>query len=192
MSAPLDAPIDLDASIDHLATCGQSCTTRRSALALGAAAGAVALLSGCSVYGETSADAPVADASGSSSDDEAGGTETDAAESDPDSTDSADDGGSSGGVELAKTADIPVGSGKIFADEGVVVTQPTEGEFVAFSTVCTHQGCAVEKIEDGTINCLCHGSKFKITDGSVSDGPAKKPLPAKKINVDGDTIKLDA
>ena len=42
---------------------------------------------------------------------------------------------------------MPVGGGKIFAAEKVVVTQPTEGDFKAFSAVCTHQGCVVAKIE---------------------------------------------
>ena len=103
-------------------------------------------------------------------------------------------GGSSAGAGstpiTAKTSDIPVGGGKIFAAKAVVVTQPSKGTFKAFSTVCTHQGCSVNAIKDGTINCPCHGSKFAIGDGSVSDGPAPKPLPAKQISVEGDSIIL--
>ncbi|MEV0642155.1 Rieske (2Fe-2S) protein [Streptomyces sp. NPDC050619] len=94
------------------------------------------------------------------------------------------------GQELAKTADIPVGGGKIYADEKVVVTQPKEGEFKAFSNICTHQQCPVANVSDGTINCTCHGSKFAIADGSVSHPPATKPLPEKKITVEGDSIRL--
>ncbi|MFD0418774.1 Rieske (2Fe-2S) protein [Streptomyces sp. NPDC127108] len=98
--------------------------------------------------------------------------------------------GGGGGAVLAKTADIPVGGGKIFKDENVVVTQPTKGEFKAFSNRCTHKGCPVTSVEGGTINCPCHGSKFDITDGSVKQNPAPKPLPATKITVEGDEIKL--
>ncbi|NUP18178.1 MAG: Rieske (2Fe-2S) protein [Streptomyces sp.] len=106
-----------------------------------------------------------------------------------------DDSGSSSveassGQELAKTGDIPVGGGKIFKDEQVVVTQPTDGEFKAFSNICTHQQCPVAGVADGTINCTCHGSKFNITDGSVAHPPATKPLPEKKITVDGNSILL--
>ncbi|HEY9439408.1 MAG TPA: Rieske (2Fe-2S) protein, partial [Streptomyces sp.] len=62
-------------------------------------------------------------------------------------------GGESGGGALAKTADIPEGGGMVFADKGVVVTQPVAGQFKAFSSKCTHQGCAVNEISNGTINC---------------------------------------
>ncbi|MCT9076702.1 Rieske (2Fe-2S) protein [Streptomyces fulvoviolaceus] len=96
----------------------------------------------------------------------------------------------SAGTELAKTSDIPVGGGKIFKDEKVVVTQPKEGEFKAFSNICTHQQCPVANVSDGTINCTCHGSKFKIADGSVANPPATKPLPEKQITVDGNSIRL--
>lgn len=80
------------------------------------------------------------------------------------------------------------GRGKVIGD--VVVTQPKPGEFKAFSSKCTHAGCAVKDISNGTINCPCHGSQFSAADGSVTKGPATKPLPAASITVDGGSIKL--
>ncbi|WP_031075665.1 Rieske (2Fe-2S) protein [Streptomyces sp. NRRL S-118] len=94
------------------------------------------------------------------------------------------------GQRLASTADIPSGGGTVFKDQQVVVTQPQAGEFRAFSAICTHQRCVVAAVEDGTINCACHGSRFRITDGSVVRGPATRPLPAEDITVSGDTISL--
>ncbi|MEV5277744.1 Rieske (2Fe-2S) protein [Streptomyces sp. NPDC051994] len=99
-------------------------------------------------------------------------------------------GGAAGGTVLGRTSDIPQGGGKIFADQGVVVTQPTAGQFKAFSSKCTHQGCAVSSVSGGTINCPCHGSKFDVVDGSVKGGPAPSPLPAAAISVEGGSIKL--
>jgi len=88
---------------------------------------------------------------------------------------------------IAKTADVPVGSG-VIVDE-VVVTQPTAGVFKGYSAKCTHKGCMVDKIADGTIDCPCHGSKFNL-DGTVANGPADKPLPPENITVQGDEIVL--
>ena len=99
-------------------------------------------------------------------------------------------GGSADTSGLAKTSDIPVGGGKIFAAEKVVVTQPNSGEFKAFSSTCTHMGCTVSAVTNGTINCPCHGSKYSIKDAHVVSGPAPKPLPAMQIKVSGGEIKL--
>ena len=88
---------------------------------------------------------------------------------------------------IAKTADVPVGSGLIV--DKIVVTQPVAGQFKGFSATCTHKGCTVDKIADGTIDCPCHGSKFNL-DGSVAKGPAQKPLEVQAIAVEGDSIVL--
>jgi Rieske Fe-S protein len=180
--------------------CENDCPTRRSALKLSAAAGSVAVLGGCAVYGgstaATGAGGPgdpsgdAADAAGAS-----GGGDP-SADPSPDGQDADSDAGTGEkaggkpGSALTSTAQIPVGGGKIFAKRGVVVTQPTAGAFKAFSTECTHQGCAVGRVADGTIDCLCHGSKVKISDGSVADGPARRPLASRKIAVDGDAVTL--
>ncbi|MEU8866293.1 Rieske (2Fe-2S) protein [Streptomyces umbrinus] len=106
------------------------------------------------------------------------------------SSDASESSGSGGGAALAKTTDIPEGGGKIFADQGVVVTQPTAGEFKAYSTVCPHQKQQVNSVADGTITCPAHGSQFNATDGSVKKGPATSGLTAAKITVSGDSITL--
>ena len=72
-----------------------------------------------------------------------------------------------------------------------MVTQPASGRYKAFSAVCTHVGCIVNKVTNGTIDCPCHGSEFKITNGAVVTGPAPSPLPARQIKiVDGHVILL--
>ena len=104
---------------------------------------------------------------------------------------SSGDGAGSGGTVLGAAADIPVGGGKIFTAAKVVVTQPARGEFKAFSAICTHVGCLCNQVADGTINCPCHGSKFKITDGSVVTGPAPTSLAAAKVTVADGKVMLD-
>jgi Rieske Fe-S protein len=101
-----------------------------------------------------------------------------------------DSGDSGGGGPLTSTGDVPVGGGQIISDDEVVVTQPTEGDFKAFTAVCTHQGCIVGKVENGEILCPCHGSAFSATDGSVVNGPATAPLEEVQISVKGNEISL--
>ncbi|MEU3949958.1 Rieske (2Fe-2S) protein [Streptomyces sp. NPDC029526] len=142
------------------------------------AAGLTVALTACG----GSDDSPSAGASGDAS--SAAGSDDSAAGSDDDG------GGGDAGAALATTAEIPEGGGKVFADQKVVVTQPSAGEFKAFSANCTHRGCAVQSVADGVINCPCHNSNFSITDGSVQGGPAPKPLPSVPITVEGDSISL--
>ncbi|GHH13715.1 MULTISPECIES: Rieske (2Fe-2S) protein [Streptomyces] len=94
------------------------------------------------------------------------------------------------GQPLARTDDIPEGGGKVFEDRKIVVTQPEKGSFKAFSAVCTHQGCTVSQVTDGTILCPCHSSRFRITDGSVTAGPATRPLAEEQVMVHGNSVYL--
>jgi len=94
-----------------------------------------------------------------------------------------------GNTPLAATADIPVNSGMLFEADEYIVTQPKSGDFRGFSSICTHEGCPVDVFDTpGEMDCSCHSSHFKITDGSVISGPAKKPLPRKPIIVEGGQI----
>ncbi|CAN5823911.1 Rieske (2Fe-2S) protein [soil metagenome] len=142
--------------------------SRKTVLVGGAAVLTGAALSACTTYGKKPAAAP-SSAPPESAPPEAGPPEARAA-------------------AVASTADVPVGSGVIVGD--VVLTQPSAGVFKGFSAVCTHAGCNVAKIADGTIDCPCHGSKFNL-DGSVAKGPASKPLEPTSISVQGDSIVLD-
>lgn len=94
------------------------------------------------------------------------------------------------GTLLGAASDIPVGGGAIYTAAKVVVTQPASGQYKAFSAVCTHVGCLVNKVTSGTIDCPCHGSEFKITNGAVVAGPAPSPLPARQIKIVDDQVIL--
>ena len=104
-----------------------------------------------------------------------------------DSTGSGDAGGTPG-EELAAVADVPVGGCFVVSGAKVVVTQPAEGDFKAFTAVCTHRGCLVESSTEGDIPCPCHSSKFSLDDGSPISGPATAALEAVEITVSGDSI----
>jgi Rieske Fe-S protein len=106
------------------------------------------------------------------------------------STGDAPSGAASAAGGAIAAADVPVGGGKVFEDVKVVVTQPTEGDFKAFSAICTHQGCTVNGVSNGVITCPCHGSTFDIATGEVKQGPATQALPTKSVTVGADGIKV--
>lgn len=93
-----------------------------------------------------------------------------------------------GALASVPAADVPVGGGIILAEIPLVVTQPEQGSFRAFSGICTHQGCSVTRIANGRIVCPCHSSMFSIDDGSVVGGPAPEPLPELTVEVEGDDV----
>lgn len=97
--------------------------------------------------------------------------------------------GSAAGA-LATTSEIPVGGGMIFPAKLVVVTQPTSGDFKAFSAVCTPWAARSHHQQTGTIDRPCHGSQYSIKNGAVVGCPAPAPLPAKQIKANGSSIFL--
>ena len=93
---------------------------------------------------------------------------------------------------ITETSEVPVGGGKVVNVSGtkVVVTQPVDGTFKAFSAVCTPQGCTVNSVENDEIDCPCHGSKFSGDTGAVLSGPATAPLAAIAVAVADGTVSF--
>lgn len=87
------------------------------------------------------------------------------------------------GKVLVAAAAVPVGGGTILDSAGVVVTKDPSGAVHAFSSTCTHQGCTVNEVSGGTINCPCHGSRFDARTGAPVAGPATRPLPTVAVVV---------
>jgi cytochrome b6-f complex iron-sulfur subunit len=115
-------------------------------------------------------------------------TSTSAPAADPSSATSSATSGSD--VALAKVSDVPVG-GAISANsaEGkpIILSQPTSGDIVGFSAICTHMGCTVAPA-GAQLKCPCHGSVYKASDGSVVNGPAPNPLAPFTVHVSGQDI----
>jgi nitrite reductase/ring-hydroxylating ferredoxin subunit len=93
-------------------------------------------------------------------------------------------------VVVAKTSDIPIGSGKKFDVEGVqiLVTQPRAGEFRGFSAICTHAGFVMTNMANSEIKCDNHGAVYSADDGSVLSGPAPRALGKVTVTVEGDDV----
>lgn len=104
------------------------------------------------------------------------------------SNDTSDGAGSGSGEVLADVADVPVEGGTVNGGAGVVVTQPTDGDYRAFSSKCPHQGCDVSRVDNNVITCPCHNSKFSAETGDVQSGPAPRGLAEIDVVVEGESI----
>ena len=96
-------------------------------------------------------------------------------------------------VAQVAAAEIPVGGAHIM--DKWVVSQPTEGEFMAFSRVCPHQGGDINEIGelDGRTVAICkkHGSEFDVTTGEVLSGPSRDGMQgAKAVTVNGANVEI--
>lgn len=76
---------------------------------------------------------------------------------------------------LAPVDNVPINGGLVIG--GVVLTRDAKGDVRGYSATCTHQGCKVDAVKNGKIQCPCHGSAFNASTGAVVRGPASRPLP---------------
>jgi nitrite reductase/ring-hydroxylating ferredoxin subunit len=111
-----------------------------------------------------------------------------------DSTEAADGGSNKakaqGGKAIAQTSAVAPGSAVQFEESGspAVLVHLDSGDFVAYSAVCTHQGCTVA-YQKGQLACPCHGSVFDPANGAeVVAGPAPRPLPDIPVEVRGGEV----
>jgi Rieske Fe-S protein len=84
---------------------------------------------------------------------------------------------------------VPVGGSVVVSGRSgkVAVAQPTAGKVVAFSAICTHQGCTVGAA-GRQLECPCHGSVFDAFTGTVVKGPARAPLSKVAVSVSGQDV----
>jgi Rieske Fe-S protein len=93
-------------------------------------------------------------------------------------------GGSGGGTPATPTAPVVLGAegevakggAQLYQDQNVVVSRAENGSLKAFSSICTHAGCAINKLQGTTLVCPCHGSEFDAMNGKVRRAPATVPL----------------
>ena len=155
--------------------------TRRTVLCAGGAGAAglcAFVLTGCSSGSTSSATTSVLPSTA--------GTSADNSTSSGGAT-SASPGG--GGKQVAKLSDIPVGGSISATLDGkpIILAQPSTGKVVAFTAICTHQGCTVNP-DGAVLRCPCHASTYDAFTGKDTGGPARSPLAAIPVTVSGGAV----
>ncbi|MFQ5733135.1 MAG: ubiquinol-cytochrome c reductase iron-sulfur subunit [Planctomycetaceae bacterium] len=87
-------------------------------------------------------------------------------------------------VKLGSTSEFQGVNVTPFPEERLWVFSDDDGVY-AISSVCTHLGCIVSRMEEGGFFCPCHGSRFDAR-GKVLSGPAPRPLVYLKLSVSPD------
>ena len=159
--------------------------TRRTVLCAGSAGAAglcAFVLTGCSSGSTSSATTSVLPSAASTSADNS--TSSGGATS-------ASPGG--GGKQVAKLSDIPVGGSISATLDGrpIILAQPSTGKVVAFTAICTHQGCTVNP-DGAVLRCPCHASTYDAFTGENTGGPARSPLAAIPVTVSGGAVLASA
>ncbi|WP_089100937.1 Rieske (2Fe-2S) protein [Streptomyces hyaluromycini] len=79
-------------------------------------------------------------------------------------------------VDLGAESEVAKGGARLYREHNVVVSRSADGGLKAYSTICTHAGCPINKLQGTTLVCPCHGSEFDALTGKVVRSPATEPL----------------
>ncbi len=100
-----------------------------------------------------------------------------------------DPGGTTINLTSDTFADLKTVGGYAYKDD-IIIIRVSDEQYVALSSVCTHQGCTVGyNSSDTAIVCPCHGSMY-TTAGAVTQGPATASLKKYTVTVSGDTLTI--
>jgi Rieske Fe-S protein len=92
-------------------------------------------------------------------------------------------------IVAGKASEFQPNSGAVvkFGTKPAIIIRTPEGEFRAFTAVCTHLECTVQyKSETSQIWCACHNGVYDLA-GNVVSGPPPRPLESFTVNLRGES-----
>ncbi|GIG25815.1 non-heme iron oxygenase ferredoxin subunit [Cellulomonas denverensis] len=97
------------------------------------------------------------------------------------------------------TADVPEAGALRVELEGpsgvveVAVVRAEDGGLYAISDICSHGAVSLSdgEVEDCTVECWLHGSRFDLKTGEPLGPPAVRPVPVYPLTVDGERVLVD-
>ncbi|MGP3988091.1 non-heme iron oxygenase ferredoxin subunit [Streptomyces sp. 3N207] len=66
----------------------------------------------------------------------------------------------------------------------------TEGEVFAINDICSHANVSLSEgeVDECSIECWLHGSRFDLRTGKPSGLPATRPVPVYPVKIEGDDV----
>ena len=93
---------------------------------------------------------------------------------------------------IAAASEIGAGEMKSVDVSGeLILLANVEGRIYAVSDICTHEECTLSDggiLEGVEVECECHGARFDVTNGQVTQEPAEEPLKTYDVSVAGDDV----
>ena len=103
--------------------------------------------------------------------------------------------GTPAGQPVITLAELPaVGAVRVIVDGlPVAVVRTEDGEVHAVGDTCTHADVSLAEgeVDDCSIECWLHGSRFDLRTGRPTALPAIRPVPVYPVTVEGDTVFVD-
>ena len=98
------------------------------------------------------------------------------------------------GVRVASLSELPdEGAVRVEVAGKPICLARTLGEVLAVSDICSHADVSLSEgdVEDGTVECWLHGSRFDLRSGKPTGLPATKPVATYPVTIEGDDVLVD-
>lgn len=72
----------------------------------------------------------------------------------------------------------------------IALVRESQGAVHALGDRCSHGDISLSEgfVEDDSIECWAHGSKFELSTGTPRNFPAYEPVPVFAVEIDGDDV----
>ena len=98
-------------------------------------------------------------------------------------------------IKVCEETDLEVGAAVRVVIDGlpIALVRDSAGAVHAIGDTCTHGDISLSEgfVEDGTLECWAHGSKFSLETGKPITLPAYEPVPVYRVTIRGGEVFID-
>ncbi|MCY7325386.1 MAG: non-heme iron oxygenase ferredoxin subunit [Microbacteriaceae bacterium] len=98
-------------------------------------------------------------------------------------------------IKVCAETDLEVGAAVRVVIDGlpIALVRDSAGDIYAIGDTCTHGDISLSEgfVEDDTLECWAHGSKFSLKSGKPITLPAYEPVPVYTVTIEGGEVFID-